>query len=90
MTTGVPGRDMTYWEEIKLPLKRIVTKVLWLLQSRKFMGLVAGVLVIFNVVPTEAETEIVEYYFVAIKAGAALLAAMGFAVTTAWEDAARS
>ena len=83
-----PG--VNYWDEIKMPLKRILTKFLWALQSRKLMALVAGVLVVFGVVPESAETELVESYFTIIKASTVILAALGFAVTTAWEDVARS
>lgn len=81
---------LSYWDEVKVPLKRILIKMLYLVQSRKFVVLVAGVLVVFGLVPEEHENELVESYFVLIQALAVILGTLGFAVTTAWEDVARS
>ena len=83
-----PG--VTYLDELKQPLKRILVKILWMLQSRKFIGLVIGVFVVFGVVPEGQEGEANELYFNLIEAASAILAALGFAFTTAWEDVAKS
>jgi hypothetical protein len=78
--------ELSYWEELKVPLKRILIKLAYLIQSRKFW-FALGTLY-FLVFGIEGDPNAVADEIMKIVGGVVTMISLIF--TTAWEDVSRA